>query len=249
MKNENIKKKLIERLADSPTALICNAYDFLGLHAPCTDWTVKCMTPEFPAMVGEAITIKLDCSSPSDDHTYEMEGVDVNEWFKVIESVENAAVPQIVVIQSLGEKEKGAVLGDGMAKTMLAAGAVGCVTDGGVRDIADIKRAGLKQFGGGNVVNHTRLRWSGFGEPVTIGGLEIKSGDIVHGDADGLITLPEEGWSSVIRACRYVLDFEKAAHVVLRSTDLSVAEKSRRVAQLSAEYKEKINAVEGIDEI
>ena len=249
MKSEEVKARLIERLADSPTALVCNAYDFLGLHAPCCDWSVFCMTPEFPAMVGEAITIKLDCSSPSDDHTYEMEGTDVNEWFKLIESVEKAKVPQVVVIQSLGEKQKGAVLGDGMAKTMIAAGAAGCVTDGGVRDIADIKRAGLKQFGGGNVVNHTRLRWSGFGEPVTIGGLQIKTGDIVHGDADGLITLPQEGWNSAVRACRYVLDFEKAAHVVLRSTDISVAEKQKRVAQLSAEYKEKINAARGIDEI
>lgn len=246
---KNVKAKLIERLADSSTALICNAYDFLGMHAPCADWTIKCMTPEFPAMVGEAITIKLDCSSPSDDHTYEMEEADGSDWYKVIEMVEASTVPRVVVIESLGEKQKGAVLGDGMAKTMLAAGAVGCVTDGGVRDIVDIKRAGLKQFGAGSVVNHTRLRWSGLGEPVTIGGLKIKTGDIVHGDEDGLITLPEEGWSSVVRACRYVLDFEKAAHVVLRSTDISVSERSRRVTELSAQYKELINAVDNIDEI
>lgn len=248
MKN-NVKAKLIERLADSPTALICNAYDFLGMHAPCTDWTIKCMTPEFPAMVGEAITIKLDCSSPSDDHTYEMEEADGSDWYKVIEMVESSTVPRVVVIESLGEKQKGAVLGDGMAKTMLAAGAVGCVTDGGVRDIVDIKRAGLKQFGGGYVVNHTRLRWSGLGEPVTIGGLEIKTGDIVHGDTDGLITLPEEGWSSIVRACRYVLDFEKAAHVALRSTDISVSERSKRVTELSEQYKELINSVDDVDEI
>ena|GEM_PF-1972429 len=244
--NENrIKQMLIDCLADSPTALICNAYDFMGMHSPCTDWSVFSMTSEFPPMVGEAITIKLDCSSPSGDNRYEAEddGRGKSHWQMLLERMEQSEVPQVVVIESLGEKRKGAVLGDGMSKTILSLGGAGCVTDGGVRDIADIKRAGMKLFGGGYVVNHTALRWSGLGEPVSIGGLQIKTGDMVHGDTDGVIVMPQEGWGKVVRACRYVLDFEKAAHVESRRTDIDVAQKNVRIGELVSEYKQLIEAI------
>jgi 4-hydroxy-4-methyl-2-oxoglutarate aldolase len=249
MNTTEIRRRLIERLADSPTALICNAYDFMGLHAPCTDWSVKYMTPGFPPMVGEAVTIRLDCSTPADEYKYEMENRDEgNLYFKMIELIEKSGLPVIVVIQSIGDRSRGAVIGDGMAKTFMAAGAAGFITDGGVRDIKDILRAGLKTFGGGHVVNHYPLHWSGLGEPVSIGGLTIKTGDIVHGDNDGIITVPEEGWRKVVRACRYVLDFEKAAHVILRSTEIRTMDKNILVSRLSAEYKDKICNISDYDE-
>ena len=50
MESLELKRRLIERLSDSSTALICNAYDFLGMHSTCTDWNIKCLTPEFPLM-------------------------------------------------------------------------------------------------------------------------------------------------------------------------------------------------------
>jgi 4-hydroxy-4-methyl-2-oxoglutarate aldolase len=250
MDNTEIKRMLIERLADSSTALICNAYDFMGLHTPCTDWSIKYMTPEFPPMVGEAITIMLNCSTPDKEYKYEMEHAeDSNLYFKMIERIEKSEIPQIVIIKSLGEKSQGAVIGDGMAKTFLAAGAAGCITDGGVRDIKDIYKAGLKTFGGGPVVNHYALHWSGLGEPVIIGGIKIKTGDIIHGDCDGVIVVPEEGWGKVVRASRYVLDFEKAAHVVLRRTEVGAMEKSKIVGRLSKEFREKIDKISDFEEI
>jgi 4-hydroxy-4-methyl-2-oxoglutarate aldolase len=250
MKNTEIKRRLIERLADSSTALICNAYDFMGLHTPCTDWSVKCMTPEFPPLVGEAITIMLDCSTPEKEYKYEMEHPQGNKlYYEMIELIEKSEIPQIVIIKSLGEKSQSAVAGDGMAKTFLAAGAAGLITDGGIRDIKDIYKAGLKTFGGGSVVNHYALHWSGLGEPVTVGGVTFKTGDIVHGDNDGVITVPEEGWGKVIKACRYVLDFEKAAHTILRRTEIGAMEKSSLVVKLSAEYRGKINNISDFEEI
>lgn len=250
MDNREIKRRLIERLADSSTAVICNAYDFMGLHTPCTDWTIQCMTPDFPPLVGEAITIQLDCSTPDKDYKYEMEHAqDSTLYFKMIERIEKSKIPQVVIIKSLGEKSRGAVIGDGMAKTFLATGAVGFITDGGVRDIKDIIKAGLKTFGGGSVVNHFSLHWGNLGEPVTIGGITIRTGDIIHGDRDGIIVVPDEGWGKIVRASRYVLDFEKAAHVVLRRTEIGAMEKSNMVGQLAREYRERINKITSFEEI
>jgi 4-hydroxy-4-methyl-2-oxoglutarate aldolase len=250
MVNMELKRRLIERLADSPTALICNAYDFMGLHCPCTDWSVKDMTPEFPAMVGEAITITLDCSTPDNEYKKTIESDQVNNhYFKLIEKIEKSEIPRIVVIRSLGEKSRGAVIGDGMAKTFLASGAAGFITDGGVRDIKDIYKTGLKTFGGGHVVNHYTLHWSGLEDPVEIGGITMRSGDIVHGDNDGVIVVPEEGWGKVVRACRYVLDFEKAAHVVLRRTEIGATEKNNLINKLTLEFQEKISRISDFEEI
>jgi len=228
------KRVLIDCLADSPTALICNAYALIGSHSPCTNWSLKNLTPEFPAMIGEAITIKLDCSSPDSPH--DNAGSDL--WNKMVEQIEASELPSVVVIESIGLYENGAVLGDGMAKTMLVAGAAGCVTNGAVRDLADVKKAGLKTFAGGCVVNHTSLRWSGLGEPVKIAGLTIKTGDLLHGDGDGLIILPENGWDRVVLACRLQLSYEKAAHVVLRRTDLAVSERDRLIKGLFKKYRD-----------
>ena len=108
MQREELKRRLIERLADSPTALICNAYDFMGLHAPCTDWNVKYLTPDFPPLVGEAITIKLDCSTPDDEARYEWDtsakeaAPAGNLYYDLIARMEQASLPQVVVIESVG---------------------------------------------------------------------------------------------------------------------------------------------------
>lgn len=242
------KRRLIEQLADSPTALICNAYSFMGHHAPCADWSIRCMTPDLPPMAGEAITIKLDCSTPDEESKYEFEDSPNKGnalYYKLIEQLEGTDIPKIVVIESLGDKSSSAVLGDGMAKIFRAAGAVGCITNGGVRDIHDICKSGLTTFGGGSVPNHFSLRWSDLGSPVTIGGLTIETGSLVHGDRDGVVVLPEEGWAAVVRACRYVVDFEKAAHVLFRNTSLTPQEKQAQVGQLADEYGTYIRNIKG----
>jgi len=245
------KRKLIEQLADSPTALICNAYSFMGYHAPCSDWSVRCMTPDLPPMVGEAVTIKLDCSTPDGEYKYEFENPPDSGnalYYQLIERLEKTGIPKIVVIQSLGDKSRSAVLGDGMAKLFRAAGAAGCVTDGGVRDIHDICKSGLTTFAGGLVPNHFSLRWSDPGSPVTVGGLTIEEGSIVHGDRDGVIVLPKEGWDTVVRTCRYVVDFEKAAHVIVRDTAMRPQEKQSKIGELAATYKELILEIKACED-
>jgi len=247
------RKQLVERLADSSTALVCNAYDFMGLHSPCTDRSILCQTPELPLMVGAAITISIDCSTPpgqqyftADDTSGDPEG---NLYQALVEMIEKSTVPCVVVIQSLGNYEYGAVLGDGMAKTMVTAGAVGVVTNGPVRDLRDIKKVGLNVFAGGVTPNHHALRWSGLGKPVSIGGLEIHTGDILHGDSDGVITLPEDGLHKVVRACRYVLDFEKKVHVVMRRTDISMSEKITESGIRVDEYRKLISDISGFEDL
>ena len=225
--------RLLEMLADSPTALVCNAYDFMGLHAPCTDWNIRYATPAAPPVTGVAITIKLWCSTPDDLYIPEPSHRGGQLFSEMMEQARTSGMPRIAVIQSMGEKHRGAVLGDGMAKSMLAAGICGCVTDGAARDIEGIEKTGLRLFCGGLVPNHYSLHWAGLGEPAEIGGLVIKTGDILHGDRDGVIVLPEEGWGRVVSACRLAQDFEKSAHVLARRRDLTPAQIDSEIGALA----------------
>lgn len=228
------KKHLIEQLSDSSTALVCNALDFMGIEVPYMDETVRCMTPGLPPLVGEVVTIRLDSSTVGNK-------ADADPYYKMLEDMSKSDIPKVVVVQTVGSDiRRECVAGDGMAKTMLSVGALGLVTDGGIRDIKDITNQGFKVFGLGHVVQHTPLVWSGLYEPVRIGGITVRTGDILHGDIDGVIVVPEESYPRITKACRINMDFEKKAHVILRQTGIPVPEKRGQVTRLVAEALKEI---------
>jgi regulator of RNase E activity RraA len=228
------KKRLIEQLTDCATALVCNAEDLLGIEVPYMDQTIKCLSPGLPPLVGEAVTIKLDSSTPGNK-------ADAEPYFNMLDAMSKKDIPQVVVIQTVGiDKSRECAAGDGMAKTMISAGAVGLVTDGGIRDIKDILNQGFKIFGMGHVVHHAPYVWSGLYEPVQIGGITVRTGDIIHGDIDGMMVVPEKSWETIVEACCVTVDFEKKAHLVLRQSGLSIPDKRDKVQQL---WREAVEAV------
>ena len=236
-----ITNALIEQLSDSETALICNALDTLRVAESQTyylDRDIACHTPELPPLVGEAITICLDSSSPK-------ETGDVEPYWQMLEEIEKSEVPRIVVVKTVGEDlRRECVMGDGMAKTFISVGAVGLVTDGAVRDLEGIVDQGFSVFCSGRVAHHTTLRWSKLGEPVTFGGITVSTGDLIHGDADGCIVIPEAAYSRIVPACDLVLEFEKRAHVLLRQSGISLAEKRSTMNRYVADLADKISAIE-----
>lgn len=233
MNKTDIKQLLIEQLGDSSTALVCNAYDHVGLHAPFAGSDVKCFSPELPVLVGEAITLKLEAGTPDAKP-------DNSPYYDMLTLAGKTPVQKVIVIQTVGDPKRSCIMGDGMAKAMLSAGAVGLITDGGIRDVDDILNQGFKVFASGCVVNHYALRFSALGEPVVIDGLEIKTGDLIHADKDGIITVPEAGWRKVVLACRLTLEFEKKAHVIMRQKGIPVMGKKQEITKLVKETAEKL---------
>ena len=69
-------------------------------------------------------------------------------------------------------------------------GCVGAVTNGAVRDLPAVEALGFKLFAGSVAVSHAYAHIIEFGEPVEIGGLKIHSGDLLHGDLHGVLTIP-----------------------------------------------------------
>ena len=92
-----------------------------------------------------------------------------------------------------------AVIGDLMAGMLLNGGAAGLVTDGAVRDTPGIIAVGLPVFCAGVSPNSPQRNGPGtVGLAISIGGVTVNPGDVVVGDVDGVVVVPQDALDDVI---------------------------------------------------
>ena len=92
-----------------------------------------------------------------------------------------------------------AVIGDLMAGMLLNRGASGLITDGAVRDTPGIIGVGLPVFSAGVSPNSPQRNGPGtVGLAISIGGVTVNPGDIVVGDVDGVVVVPQDALDDVI---------------------------------------------------
>jgi len=143
------------------------------------------MFPGLSPIVGYAVTCREDTTSPRDEGR--------SSYEPVYEAVRAAPKPTILVCEDAGgNRLRSCHLGDIMAATLKSLGVVGVVTDGGVRDLAGVGRhaKGLQVFAAGAVAGAGTPYVLEVNVPVSIFGLPISPGDLLHGDADGLVSIP-----------------------------------------------------------
>ena len=108
-------------------------------------------------------------------------------------------------------------MGEVMATTAKALGAVGCVSDGGLRDVVEVRALGFQYFCPGFVVSHGNPIICDIDVTVTLAGMKVEPGTLLHGDANGILVVPHDIAAAVadeamrVRADeREVLDFVRA---------------------------------------
>lgn len=115
----------------------------------------------------------------------------------------SCAQPGDVIVVSAGEYAEAGSFGDVLANACLAKGLAGLVTDTGVRDTAELRTLGFPVFSYSVSIKGTVKETVGpLGEPVLIGGELVRPGDIVRGDADGVVVVRQEELDEVIDASR-----------------------------------------------
>ena len=77
-----------------------------------------------------------------------------------------------------------------MCSTYQAYGSTGLVTNGGGRDLEQVKALGYPVFTGNTIVSHGYCHMLHLGLPVRVGGLMVNQGDLLHGDANGITNIP-----------------------------------------------------------
>ena len=106
-------------------------------------------------------------------------------------AIESIAPGEVLVIDAGGCMGAG-VVGDMFTRRVQARGGTGIVIDGVVRDLSAIREVGLPLFCCGmHGAGINRLLMSvGVNEPIQIGGVPVLPGDVLLGDADGLVVIP-----------------------------------------------------------
>jgi 4-hydroxy-4-methyl-2-oxoglutarate aldolase len=177
------------RAIDSPT--IANAIEYFLVRPRVAGYcgaNVRCLVPAGGSMLGYAVTCKGDSTTEDKDRR------EHTELYRAIAAVQ--PLPAVVVIGDDGDPSKiqlSCHAGEMMATTMKRVGAVGLVTNGGLRDVVEIKAlGGFHYFGRGLVVAHGRPSIYDVGATVNIDGMQVQPGDLLHGDENGITVIPAE---------------------------------------------------------
>jgi regulator of RNase E activity RraA len=119
--------------------------------------------------------------------------------------------PGDVVAVDGGGRADAAVLGDIISGALVRGGVVGVVVDGAVRDVEGIDEVGLPTFARGtHPATGSNEGPGAINVPVQVGGVVVHPGDVVRGDASGVVVVPREHLDTVIAMARTVEQREVA---------------------------------------
>jgi regulator of RNase E activity RraA len=126
-------------------------------------------------------------------------------------------------MQDVGpQPRKSAHFGEVMGTLARRLGAVGVVTNGGVRDLDEVRRLGLHYFAAGAVPSHGQPRLVSVNQPVHIDGVSFQPGDLVHGDINGVTLIPREVAAQVADAAAQVRADEADLLAYIQSPAFSI---------------------------
>ena len=115
-----------------------------------------------------------------------------------------------VVLVAAGEFEEAGTFGDVLGNAMKAKGVAAMVTDSGVRDTKDLIELGLPVFSGSVCIKGTVKETIGpINHPVVFGDEIIYPGDVLRGDADGVVVVRKDEIEEVIRLSQERDDAER----------------------------------------
>ena len=125
--------------------------------------------------------------------------------------------PDEVVVLACGDAGRIAPWGELLSTACIARGAAGCVTDGLVRDIRQITELKFPVFHGGiaPLDSKGRGRVMAIDVPIECAGTVVRPGDIVVGDADGVVVIPRDLEDEVLRLAVEKVSGENATRAAL----------------------------------
>lgn len=155
------------------------------------DASIKPLKEEYK-IAGRAFTVKMP----------------VGDNLTVLRAMREAKPGDILVIDAKGDTYR-AIAGDfiiGLAQTL---GIQGIVTDGVVRDIVGIKELNFPVFCKGTTVAASgKAGWGEVNVPISCGGTIVNPGDIIVGDADGVVVVQSEKEQEVLKKAIEKLEFD-----------------------------------------
>jgi 4-hydroxy-4-methyl-2-oxoglutarate aldolase len=203
------------RKFDTPT--VCNVVELFDLRprtAGYMDARIEACFPKLPPMVGYASTATFrSAAAPRAGSVY-------SSLSEQVASFAELPGPAVVVFQDLDNPPCSATFGEVMCSSYKAFAAAGLITSGAGRDLDQVEALAFPCFTSGTICAHGCCHVVQGNVPVHVGGVMVHPGDLIHGDRNGVTTIPIEIASAVAHACTefmaaeaIVLNYVKAGRV------------------------------------
>ncbi|MBI2504443.1 MAG: RraA family protein [Candidatus Latescibacteria bacterium] len=200
------------RKYDTPT--ICNVIELFEVrphNAGYMDARIRTCFPELPPMVGYASTATFRSAAPA--HSGDV----YTSLDRQVEQFGELPGPVVVVFQDLDSPTVSATFGEVMCSTYKGFGAVGLITSGAARDLDQVRAFKFPAFSDGTICSHGYAHILDAKVPVHVGGITVYQGDLLHGDCNGVTTIPHEIASEVAHLCAEYVEAEMVVINYVRS--------------------------------
>jgi len=199
------EQEILEKLKGFDTPSITNVVATypsnplcLGLYEPWgqnwyTDQSVHCIYPELGRTVGYAVTVVYSLPDPNFNRLTMRD---------LVEALAKSRKPSIIVIKQDFPPEillKVGLCGGNMTTMFKACGAVGVVTNGPSRDIDEIRPMNFQYLMSGVTPGHGDMAIHAINVPVSVAGMDVAPGEIIHMDENGACKFPADKLAEVYK--------------------------------------------------
>ena len=196
MNGEIFDAKYRKRLESISTTNLSDALDQAGLRG-----AVIGIRPLFgmPKVVGRAVTIKITAA-----------GMMKSKRHLGIDAIAAAAPGDVIAIDNRGDTHNNC-WGEILSCAAQQKGVSGVLVDGAARDVDFCQEIGFPVFARGVVpiTARGRIMQEDFNCPIRLGDVQVRPGDILVGDVNGVVVLPEEKVDEVLSAAEMILEKEE----------------------------------------
>lgn len=232
----SIDQEILSRLRRFDTPTICNVIELFDIRprtAGYMDGRIRACFADLPPMVGFAATATFRASvAPRGKDVYA-------STEEQIERFDELSGPPVIVIQDLDVPTVAATFGEVMCSIYQTFGAQGIVVSGAGRDLDQVRALGFPTFTGGTICSHGDCHIVQTQVPVQVGGLVVYPDDLLHGDRNGVTTIPAVIASEVAAIADEFVATEQIIFDALRDTTPSLA----RLREARAESKARVAAL------
>ena len=194
-----LNKEILEGLKVLDTPTVCNALEVVDPNRRNRGFNVRpfvCAHPELPSVVGYARTARIRATHKPE------KPMDKEGYYKYI--AEDGPLPSVVVIQDIDEiPGYGAFWGEVNTNVHYGLGCLGLITNGCIRDIPD-SQENFQMLAGMINPSHAWVHVVDWGTPVTIHGMDVEDGNLIHADMHGAVVIPSISAKEVIEEAKKI---------------------------------------------
>jgi regulator of RNase E activity RraA len=173
----------------------------LGLYNPWsrdwyTDQSVETMYPELGPRAGFAVTCVYGLPDPDFEEL---------SFMDVVDALDDSPKPTILALEQDFPPEVAdsvGLTGGNMTTAMQSLGCVGCVSNGPARDIEEIRPMEFQYLVTGTAAGHGDMAVHAVNVPVSINGMDVAPGEVIHMDENGAVKFPADRIDDVLENVR-----------------------------------------------